>query len=111
MRDRFGKKPLYYAHLPEGLFFGSELKCLRAAGVPLDVDPEALRLYFQFTYIPDPWSPYRQVRKLPPGSWLLYHADGRVEQGSLLALAGALRAGSARIERRRRFAEITRHVR
>jgi len=82
VRDRFGKKPLYYAHLPEGLFFGSELKCLRAAGIPLDIDQEALRLYFQFTYIPDPWSPYRQVRKLPPGSWLLYHADGRVEQGS-----------------------------
>jgi asparagine synthase (glutamine-hydrolysing) len=27
-RDRFGKKPLYYAVLPEGLYFGSELKCL-----------------------------------------------------------------------------------
>ena len=82
VRDRFGKKPLYYANLAEGLFFGSELKCLRAAGIPLDVDPEALRLYFQFTYIPDPWSAYRQVRKLPPGSWLLYHAAGHVEQGS-----------------------------
>ena len=45
-RDRFGKKPLYYAALPEGLYFGSELKCLREAGVPLEIDPEALRLYF-----------------------------------------------------------------
>src|SRR5277367_6654062 len=42
VRDRFGKKPLYYAQLPKGLYFGSELKCLRAAGVPLDVDREAL---------------------------------------------------------------------
>src|SRR5262249_47236337 len=49
-RDRFGKKPLYYAVLPEGLCFGSELKCLRSAGVPLEIDQEALRLYFQFTY-------------------------------------------------------------
>ncbi len=31
VRDRFGKKPLYYAQLPHGLYFGSELKCLRAA--------------------------------------------------------------------------------
>ena len=31
-RDRFGKKPLYYAVLPEGIYFGSEMKCLRAAG-------------------------------------------------------------------------------
>ena len=35
VRDRFGKKPLYYATLPEGVYFGSELKCLAEAGVPL----------------------------------------------------------------------------
>jgi len=80
-RDRFGKKPLYYAVLPEGLYFGSELKCLRAAGVPSDIDAEALRLYFQFTYIPEPWSCFKAVRKLPAGSWLTYDADGTVRQG------------------------------
>ena len=80
-RDRFGKKPLYYAALPEGLFFGSELKCLRIAGVPFDIDAEALKLYLQFSYIPEPWSPYRAIRKLPPASWMRYRADGRVEQG------------------------------
>ena len=42
-RDRFGKKPVYYAALPQGLYFASELKCLRAARVPLDIDREALR--------------------------------------------------------------------
>jgi asparagine synthase (glutamine-hydrolysing) len=80
-RDPFGKKPLYYAALRGGLYFGSELKCLRVAGVPLEIDEEALRLYFQLTYIPDPWSPYRAVRKLPAGSWMKYHADGRIERG------------------------------
>ena len=80
-RDRFGKKPLYYAALPQGLYFGSELKCLRAAGVPLDIDEEALRLYFQFNYIPDPSSAFRAIRKLPPGSWLTYGQDGAVRQG------------------------------
>ncbi len=81
VRDRFGKKPLYFAILPEGLYFGSELKCLRVAGVPLDIDHEALQLYFLFNYIPDPWSPYQAVRKLPPGGWLRYYASGRTEQG------------------------------
>jgi asparagine synthase (glutamine-hydrolysing) len=80
VRDRFGKKPLYYAALPQGLYFGSELKCLRTAGVPLDLDPEALRLYLQFSYIPHPWSSYRAIRKLDPGSWMIYHSDGRIEQ-------------------------------
>src|ERR1044072_2401225 len=28
-RDRFGKKPLYYAVTDAGIYFGSEMKCLR----------------------------------------------------------------------------------
>jgi len=81
VRDRFGKKPLYYAETSEGLFFASELKCLRIAGVPLELDEEALRLYFQFSYIPDPRSPFRAIRKLPPGGWLLWNQDGRKREG------------------------------
>ncbi len=77
-RDRFGKKPLYYAALPGGLWFGSELKCLRAAGVPVDWDREALRLYFQFGYVPDPWTPYATVRKLAPGHRLTREPGGAV---------------------------------
>ena len=81
VRDRFGKKPLYYAALPSGMYFGSELKCLRVAGVPLDIDTDALRLYFQFSYIPDPRSPFQQVRKVPPGCWISYTAGGPIEHG------------------------------
>jgi asparagine synthase (glutamine-hydrolysing) len=79
-RDRFGKKPLYYADLPEGLFFGSEISCLRQAGVPLDIDPEGLGLYFQFSYIPDPFTAYRAIRKLPAGCWLTYDSGGTVRR-------------------------------
>jgi asparagine synthase (glutamine-hydrolysing) len=80
-RDRFGKKPLYFAIRPEGLYFGSELKCLRAAGVPLDIDQEALQLYFLFNYIPEPWTAHLTVRKLAPGGWLRYHLNGKVDEG------------------------------
>ena len=79
-RDRFGKKPLYYAVLPNGIYFGSEISCLRQAGVPLDTDPEALRLYFQFNYIPDPLTAYRAIRRVPAGGWLTYER-GAVQQG------------------------------
>ncbi len=79
-RDRFGKKPLYYAALAEGFWFGSELKCLRAAGVPQDVDEQALRYYFRFGYIPDPYSAFRAIRKLPAGSWLTREADGTIRR-------------------------------
>jgi asparagine synthase (glutamine-hydrolysing) len=80
-RDRFGKKPLYYAQTRSGFYFGSELKCLRAAGVPLDIDKDALRLYFQFGYIADPYSPFQAIRKLMPGCWIEYSEDGSVREG------------------------------
>ena len=79
-RDRFGKKPLYYAVLPQGIYFASELSSLRIAGVPLDIDREALRLYFRFSCLPDPYTAFRAIRKLPAGTWLTYDADGAIRQ-------------------------------
>jgi len=80
-RDRFGKKPLYYAIRPDGIYFASELKCLITAEVPLDLDRNALRFYFQFGYIPDPWSPYLAVKKLSPGGWMTFDSGGNTRQG------------------------------
>ena len=100
-RDRFGKKPLYYAALSEGLYFGSELKCLRAAGVPLEHDREALQLYFLLGYVPDPWTPYVGIRKLAPGGWLRCEADGGIEQSlywTLPAPANRPSAGLSELE-------------
>jgi asparagine synthase (glutamine-hydrolysing) len=79
-RDRYGKKPLYYAVLPHGIYFGSELSSLRTAGVPLEIEPDALRLYFQFNYIPDPLTAYRAIRRVPAGGWISYER-GDVRQG------------------------------
>ncbi len=107
-RDRFGKKPLYVAIQPEGIYFGSELKCLSALGVPGEIDPEALRLYFQFSYIPDPRTPYRNVEKLEPGGWLTYDRDGTVRRGrywKLPAPAEEAPAGVTEAEMRDRLRE------
>ena len=81
VRDRFGKKPLYYAVLPQGIVFGSEIKCLEEAGVPLETDEDALKLYFQFNHIPDPYTAYRAIRRLAAGCWLTFDEKGRLEQG------------------------------
>ena len=105
-RDRFGKKPLYYALLPEGLYFASEIECLREAGVPLDMDHEALRLYFQFNYIPDPFTAFRAIRKLPASGWMEYSQDGTVRQGTYWKLpepASQPPAGLGEEEARRRL--------
>jgi asparagine synthase (glutamine-hydrolysing) len=80
-RDRFGKKPLYYAALPRGLYFGSEIKCLVAAGIPLNLDDAALTHYLHLGFIPHPRSIYETVRKVAPGGWLVYGQNGEVRQG------------------------------
>jgi asparagine synthase (glutamine-hydrolysing) len=114
-RDRFGKKPLYYAILPQGIYFGSELKCLQVCGVPFEVDREALKLYFQFSYIPDPHSPYQAVKKLEPGSWLTYGPNGDVTKGRYWKLPppkaeddGALSFEDAKAAVREKFDESVR---
>lgn len=71
-RDRFGEKPLYYAHLPgQGFAFASELKALAHGElIPTEIDTAALATYLQLMYVPAPQTIYRQVHKLEPGHWL-----------------------------------------
>jgi asparagine synthase (glutamine-hydrolysing) len=76
-RDRFGIKPVYYVEGPWGLAFASELKALLGLGLSnRDLDWNALDLYFQLGYIPAPWTPFRDVKKLEPGHTLCWDANG-----------------------------------
>jgi asparagine synthase (glutamine-hydrolysing) len=69
VRDRFGEKPLYYGWAGQALVFGSELKALRGRpGFPAAIDQEALAGFLRYGYVPQPWSIYRGVLKLPPGA-------------------------------------------
>ena len=74
MRDRMGVKPLYYGRSGDLFLFGSELKALRAhpAFTPR-VDRDALALFFRHLDVPAPYSIYRDVRKLVPGTILSLH--------------------------------------
>lgn len=79
-RDRFGEKPLFYTEDGSRLVFASELKSLLAVpGLRTEIDPEAVRAYVCFGYVPTPRSIFRGIRKLPPGHYLRY-ADGRVSE-------------------------------
>lgn len=72
VRDRVGKKPLYYTTLQDGRFlFGSELKALLACPtVNREIDKRAFIDYIAYGYIPDPKSIYSDVKKLAPGHHL-----------------------------------------
>ena len=71
MRDRMGEKPLYYGWAGSALVFGSQLKALRAnPSWQGEIDRDALTLLFRHNYIPAPYSIYKNVWKLPPGTIL-----------------------------------------
>lgn len=79
-RDRFGVKPLYYHHAPDGsLTFGSEIKTLFESG---EVRPE-----INYAALPDQFANhgtsrdetlFRNVRRLLPGHTLTWR-DGEIE--------------------------------
>ena len=70
-RDRFGKKPLNFFIDDDRFVFASEIKALYDFGIPKELNYEALHLYLQLAYIPQPLSMLKHVRKLEPGSRLI----------------------------------------
>ncbi len=112
-RDRLGKKPLHYALCDGKLYFGSEIKSLLAVAPHLaDVDPEAILQYFYYSYIPDPQSAFRAIKKLPPGH-LLQYRGGEIKVRQYWDVPGygtSKPAGEEEIveELERRLAEATR---
>ena len=70
-RDRFGEKPLYYGWMGRTFMFASELKAVRAhPDFEADIDRDVLALYFRHGFIPAPYSIYRGVSKVLPGTVL-----------------------------------------
>lgn len=80
-RDRFGKKPFYFAVHGKQLLFGSELKALRAhRACPTELNPAALHQYLAFEYVPAPQSILKGVSKLEAGHQLIFDERGLRQQ-------------------------------
>ncbi len=78
-RDRFGKKPLIFFKDDNVFVFASELKALFAFDIPKELNFEALKLYLQFAYIPQPLSILQHIKKINPGHYLVLK-NGIVEE-------------------------------
>jgi asparagine synthase (glutamine-hydrolysing) len=67
-RDRLGIKPVYYYRDSKMIAFASEIKSLlEIPGIPRQVDPEALDLYFSLRYVPGPRTMFKNIFCLQPG--------------------------------------------
>lgn len=74
VRDRIGKKPLYYWKDGENLVFSSELKpILYCPGFPKEVRREILPRFLFQQYIQAPETIFRDVYQLEPGTFLVFH--------------------------------------
>ena len=72
-RDRFGKKPLFYAVHKDGFAFASELSSLaKHPGLPSALNPNALARFFAFGYVPQPETLIDTIKKLGGGEIASY---------------------------------------
>ena len=72
-RDGIGERSLFYAHLPNGLIFGSTLRTLLDTGrVPLRLNLPALARYLSYAYIPGRETLVEGIHKLLPGEIIRY---------------------------------------
>src|SRR5665647_1592372 len=77
VRDRLGKKPLYYKNDHRGFSFASEMKALLTdPRTSRDVDEVAISHYLTYQYVPAPHSALSSIKKLEPGCLLTFE-DGQ----------------------------------
>ena len=79
-RDAMGIKLVYYRIADGRLTFGSEIRAVQAAAdSEPEVDPFALSLFLRFRYTPSPFTIFKGIRKLAPGTMLVAE-DGRCRE-------------------------------
>src|SRR5438105_1731204 len=72
-RDAMGIKLIYYRITSGQVTFGSEIRPILAAqDSKPEVDPVALNLFLRFRYTPSPLTVFQGIRKLPPGTMLVF---------------------------------------
>jgi asparagine synthase (glutamine-hydrolysing) len=79
-RDRLGKKPLCYAQTANGLVFGSEIKAITAdPEISKEPDYQAINLSLTYQFVPSPYTAFKGIRRLGPGTYFTYDLKGRLE--------------------------------
>ena len=80
VRDVFGVRMLYWHRDPSRLVASNTIAALLDAGVPRDLDDDAIADVVAAGFNEDPSSTcYRAIRRVPPAHLLRVHADGREE--------------------------------
>ncbi|WP_396623777.1 asparagine synthase (glutamine-hydrolyzing) [Luteitalea sp.] len=112
VRDRLGKKPLYFGRLGGVLLFGSELKALRAHPAwDAPIDRSALAAYFRYAYVPGDRTIHTGVSKVPAGGSVTFDSpagppETRTYWSALEVAREGVAARPARAEPRQAMDEL-----
>jgi asparagine synthase (glutamine-hydrolysing) len=86
-RDRMGEKPLYYGFQKNTFMFGSELKAFKSHPDFLsEIDRDVICLYLRHNHIPAPYSIYKGIKKLLPGTYVQVRLNDDSSSESLLPI-------------------------
>ncbi|HVL00845.1 MAG TPA: asparagine synthase (glutamine-hydrolyzing) [Dongiaceae bacterium] len=79
-RDGLGVKPLYYSAMAGSFIFASEIKALlQCDRISREISVPAIRAVLSLLWIPGPWTPLQQIKKLLPGECLVV-GQGRIQR-------------------------------
>ena len=68
VRDKMGEKPLYYGFVNNSIVFGSQIKIFNYfPNFEKKISKDALNLFLNYSYIPEPFSIYENIYKLDAG--------------------------------------------
>lgn len=77
VRDRFGKKPLFYRSWRDNFLFASRLDTIEALSETVQLDKDALSWLLTLKYIPEPFSASADIHKVPAGHLLHVTKSGQ----------------------------------
>jgi asparagine synthase (glutamine-hydrolysing) len=97
VRDRFGKKPMFYYQGRDAFVFASEIKAIKPFLNSIKMDEEAMRSYLSFLAPAPPHTFYEGVSKLESGEWLCYES-GIITKNSYYNILNTARNSTQNIE-------------
>jgi asparagine synthase (glutamine-hydrolysing) len=86
-RDPFGMKPLYWHDDGKTIRFASQVKALLAGGgIKTESEPAGVVGYWIWGSVPEPFTLYKDLLSLEPGTWLKIERDGKRKSGNFQSL-------------------------
>ncbi|OYZ66157.1 MAG: asparagine synthase (glutamine-hydrolyzing) [Sulfuricurvum sp. 24-42-5] len=76
VRDRFGKKPMFYYNNGKSFVFASEIKAIKPFLKTVSMNEDAMRSYLSFLAPAPPHTFYQGIEKLESGEWLCLEKGG-----------------------------------